>query len=122
MGGFLNFLGKVFKPVGNFIGKAVKGVGKAASWLGSKLSPVLSIGSGIVRDIASNPLAQMGATAIFGPSAGAMLNTVGTAANVINQAVGHRPSQAGNMVGGMIRGANDLASMQQRYTQLRNQQ
>jgi hypothetical protein len=118
--GFGAWLGKIFKPVGRFLGNTVKGIGKAASWIGRRLSPFLSIGSGIARDIASNPLAQMAATAIGGPGAGLMMNAVGSGANFVNQVVGPRDSRAGGMVSGLIRGANDVASLQQRYVEMRN--
>ena len=113
---------KIFKPAQRFLGKAVKGVGVAGRFLGKKILPVIQAGSGIVRDIASNPLVQAGANAIL-PGSGvglmglasgaAFVNSSTRAAPAIyNQFASRNPQQIGQ-------GLENLADLQNQYQSLR---
>ena len=110
----------IFRPAGKFLGKAVKGVATAGKWLGQHALPVLRVGSGLIRDVASNPLAQMAANAIM-PGSGLALGAVGQGAGFFNSVTRAAP----NIVNGFRtpqgaqRSVQDLAQLQQQYRALR---
>ena len=120
--GFGSWLGKhIFKPAGKFLGKAVKGIATAGKWLGHHALPVLRFGTGVIRDVASNPLAQMAASAVLGPEAGLALGAISAGAGFANNLTRAAP----NIVNGFRtpqgaqRSVADLAQLQQQYRSLR---
>jgi hypothetical protein len=122
--GFGSWLSKhVFKPSQRFIGKAVKGVTAAARFVGKKVLPIINKGSGIIRDVAANPLAQAAIGSVLGPEAMLAMNGISAGAAFVNSASRAAPHIVNGFHNltpqGATKSVQDLATLQQQYKNLK---
>ena len=122
MGSFGGWLAKkIFRPAQRFLGKTLpRGISAAARWIGKKALPVLRVGTGIIRDVAANPLAQAAASAVLGPEAALAMNGISAAAAFGNSATRAAPSILHGFKSPQTAGQSvqDLANLQQQYKNL----